>query len=112
MDTPEPEPRFPVATVIGTIAMLVLFVVIVLFVPRTTEGARPPEMGPSPQEKLHDYRAVQADLQAGYRYDADTKTAVIPIERAMSLTIDELNRGGRLLFPPKAAEKSKAKDKG
>ena len=96
--------------VIIMVAMLVLFVAVVLFVLRA-ESTRPAASGPSPEEKLYDYRAVQADLQTGYRYDKDTKTAVIPIDRAMTLTIDDLNRGGPLPFPPKAAEKPKAKDK-
>jgi hypothetical protein len=111
MDVHEPEPRFPVVTALATVAMLALFVAFLLLVPRNTEITNPAANGSSPEEKLHDNRAVQADLQTGYRYDKDTKTAVIPIERAMGLTIDELSRGGQLPFPQKAAEKAKAKDK-
>jgi hypothetical protein len=100
-----PLPGIPWATVIAAVVVLGVFGGLIVAVLEYSKGDRARNASALPGEQsLQELRASEMERLESYGYDPQAKTFSIPIDRAMSILIEEGKAKGELQsFPaPKA----------
>jgi len=103
-----PLPRAPWATMLTALLILFFFAASVLVVLEYSKDIGPHTADAATAEQhLQELRAAEKERLENYGYDAQTKTFSIPIERAMTILIEEGKAKGEMQSFPDPKPKVK-----
>jgi hypothetical protein len=105
-----PLPRAPFATMLATLVVLLVFGGLVGWVLTKADNLREKHTTATGEQQLQELRAGESEILDHYGWDPATKTWRIPIEKAMTVLVEQGKAKGEMqAFPvaPKQAAKEK-----